>query len=89
MTGTHGSLPAERSEPAQEKQCPGGETERVVRPVDEAEKAEIIKKSGAWYIYNDEKLGQGKENTREFLKKNPKILKDIEKKVKESLKSKE
>jgi recombination protein RecA len=57
--------------------------------VDEAEKAEIIKKSGAWYIYNDEKLGQGKENTREFLKKNPKILKDIEKKVKESLKSKE
>jgi recombination protein RecA len=57
--------------------------------LDEAEKAEIVAKSGSWYIYNDEKLGQGKEKAREFLKENPKILREIEKKVKSALKGKE
>lgn len=57
--------------------------------IDEAEKEEIIKRSGAWYIYNGEKLGQGKEKTREYLKGNQKLLKEIEKKVREALKNKE
>ncbi len=57
--------------------------------IDEAEKEEIVKRSGAWYIYNNEKLGQGKEKTREYLKGNQKLLKEIEKKVKEAIKNKE
>ena len=50
--------------------------------LDAAERYEVIKRSGAWYLYGEEKLGQGKENAREFLKQNPKILERIEKEVK-------
>jgi len=50
--------------------------------LDAAERHEVIKRSGAWYLYGEEKLGQGKENAREFLKQNPKILERIEKEVK-------
>ena len=42
----------------------------------------VINKSGAWYSYGEERLGQGKENTREFLKDNPEIRNEIERKVK-------
>jgi len=45
------------------------------------ELTEVIKKSGAWMLYGDEKLGQGKENARVFLKDNPKILAKIEKEI--------
>ncbi|MCK5305604.1 MAG: recombinase RecA [Candidatus Omnitrophica bacterium] len=55
--------------------------------IDEAEKAEIIKKSGAWYIYEGEKISQGREKAKQFLKENPKTLAQIEKKVKEALKN--
>jgi len=41
----------------------------------------VINKSGAWYSYGDERLGQGKENTRDFLKENPEIRDEIERKV--------
>jgi recombination protein RecA len=41
----------------------------------------IVDKSGAWYAYNGEKIGQGKDNSREFLKENPEIAKEIEAKV--------
>ena len=41
----------------------------------------VIKKVGAWYAYGDEKIGQGKENARLFLKANPKIMYKIEKEV--------
>ena len=50
--------------------------------LDAAERYEVIKKSGAWYLYGEEQLGQGRENAREFLKQNPKILERIEKEVK-------
>ena len=43
--------------------------------------AKIIEKAGAWYSYNGEKIGQGKANSIEFLKQNPKLLKTIEKQV--------
>ena len=49
--------------------------------VDLASEANIIEKSGAWYSYNGEKIGQGKENTKEVLKKNPKLAEEIEDKV--------
>ncbi|MDQ3261894.1 MAG: recombinase RecA [Pseudomonadota bacterium] len=41
----------------------------------------IVDKSGAWYAYNGEKIGQGKDNSREFLKENPAIAQEIEAKV--------
>jgi recombination protein RecA len=46
---------------------------------------EIVKKSGAWYTYEGEQLGQGKENSRKFLIDNPEIANEIEKKIKTKL----
>jgi recombination protein RecA len=41
----------------------------------------IVEKSGAWFAYNDAKIGQGREASKEYLKENPKILAEIESKV--------
>jgi recombination protein RecA len=49
--------------------------------IDMAVERGIIKKSGAWFSYKDEKLGQGKENVRDFLEENPDLLTEIEKAV--------
>jgi recombination protein RecA len=45
----------------------------------------IVRKSGAWYTYEGDQLGQGKENARTFLKDNPDLANEIEKKIKEKL----
>ena len=45
----------------------------------------FVKKSGAWYTYEGDQLGQGKENVRNFLKDNPDLADEIEKKIKEKL----
>ena len=50
--------------------------------LDLAVKAEIIKKMGSWYSYNDEKLGQGREKTKQYLKDNEKFMTKIEDEVK-------
>ncbi|HOB58338.1 MAG TPA: DNA recombination/repair protein RecA, partial [Rhodoglobus sp.] len=42
---------------------------------------EIVRKSGAWYTYDGDQLGQGKENSRNFLLENPKIAAEIEQKI--------
>jgi recombination protein RecA len=47
--------------------------------------ARIVDKAGAWYAYNGEKIGQGKDNAREFLRENPDLAREIENKVRESL----
>jgi recombination protein RecA len=47
--------------------------------------ARVLDKSGAWYAYNGEKIGQGKDNAREFLKENPDLAAEIENKVRESM----
>lgn len=47
----------------------------------------IIKKSGSWFAYNDEKIGQGKENTKAYLESNMEIYKEIEEKIKASVAS--
>ncbi len=47
--------------------------------------AQVVDKSGAWYAYNGEKIGQGKDNAREFLRENPDVAREIENKVRESL----
>lgn len=43
----------------------------------------VIEKSGSWFIYNGEKLGQGAENARQYLKDNPEVVTEIEEKLKE------
>ncbi|GAA1544475.1 recombinase RecA [Dactylosporangium maewongense] len=45
----------------------------------------IIRKAGAWYTYDGDQLGQGKENSRKFLRENPDVAAEIEKKIKEKL----
>ncbi len=45
----------------------------------------IIEKSGSWYSYGDLRLGQGKENTREFLMENPDVLEEVDARVREAL----
>ncbi|WP_020204401.1 MULTISPECIES: recombinase RecA [Cupriavidus] len=47
--------------------------------------AKIVEKSGAWYSYKGEKIGQGKDNAREYLRENPDIADEIENKVRETL----
>ena len=49
--------------------------------VDLGVEAGVLEKSGAWYAYKGDKIGQGKDNTKEWLKKNPKIKEEIEKQV--------
>lgn len=46
----------------------------------------IVKKAGSWYSYNDEKLGQGREKSKDFLDSNPNLLKEIENIVRDTLK---
>jgi len=45
----------------------------------------IVEKSGAWYAYKGEKIGQGKDNTREFLKENRAVAQEIEQKIREAV----
>jgi len=45
----------------------------------------IVRKSGAWYTYDGDQLGQGKENARNYLRENPDVANEIEKKIKEKL----
>jgi recombination protein RecA len=53
--------------------------------IDMGVEAKIIEKSGAWYAYQGEKIGQGRDNAREFLRENPDLAFEIENKVRESL----
>ena len=57
--------------------------------VDLGAEANILNKSGAWYSYNGEKVGQGKENVKEWLKNNPKMREEIEKKVRDYFQDKD
>ncbi|HWM05737.1 MAG TPA: DNA recombination/repair protein RecA, partial [Actinophytocola sp.] len=45
----------------------------------------ILRKSGAWYTYEGDQLGQGKENARKFLRDNPDVANEIEKRIKDKL----
>ena len=51
--------------------------------IDVAVECDIINKSGAWYSYNDQRLGQGRENAKQFFVDNPHILEEIEYKIRE------
>ena len=56
---------------------------RVGEVLDMAVDLDIVKKGGAWFSYNDMKLGQGRDNAKEFLLNNPDIMGEIEAKIKE------
>jgi recombination protein RecA len=45
----------------------------------------VVEKSGAWYAYSGEKIGQGRDNSREFLRENPDLRFEIENKVRTEL----
>lgn len=53
--------------------------------LDLAVEGDIVEKSGAWYAYNGEKIGQGRENTKNFLIEHPAIFEEVEEKVKAQL----
>ena len=57
--------------------------------LDVATDMDIIKKAGAWFSYNDDKIGQGRDKAKEFLEENPEILAEVEAKVREKLTNKE
>jgi recombination protein RecA len=57
---------------------------RIGDLIDLAVAKNIVSKTGAWFSYNEERLGQGRENSKEFLDQNPKMVAEIEKKVYEA-----
>lgn len=52
--------------------------------LDVAVNIDVIQKSGAWYTYNGQKIGQGRENAKQFLKENPDIMQEIIEKIKQN-----
>jgi recombination protein RecA len=53
--------------------------------IDMGVNARVLEKSGAWYAYNGEKIGQGKDNAREFLRENPELAVEVENKVRAAM----
>ena len=53
--------------------------------IDVAVEKDIISKTGAWFAYNDEKIGQGKENAKKYLKEHPEVRDEIEQKIRASM----
>jgi recombination protein RecA len=51
--------------------------------LDMAVEANVVNKAGAWYSYESNRIGQGRENSKEFLLANPQLMEEIEKKVRE------
>lgn len=49
--------------------------------IDLGVKAGIVEKSGSWFSYNDQRIGQGRENAKQFFKDNPKVADEVEKKI--------
>jgi len=52
--------------------------------LDMAVNLDIIEKSGSWFSYKGERLGQGRENVKQYLKENPEVMEEVEAKVKEN-----
>jgi len=53
--------------------------------IDMGSEIDVVEKSGAWYAYNGEKIGQGRDKAREFLRENPELAQEIENKIREKL----
>ena len=54
---------------------------KVGELIDIGVKAGVVEKAGSWYSYNDERIGQGRENAKTFLRQNPAMALDIEDKI--------
>ncbi|MEZ0535738.1 recombinase RecA [Caldicellulosiruptoraceae bacterium PP1] len=52
--------------------------------LDVAVNIDIVQKSGAWYTYNGQKIGQGRENAKQFLKENPQVMQELIEKIKQN-----
>lgn len=63
----------------------GEGTSREGEILDIGSEAKIVEKSGAWYSYNGERIGQGKDNARQYLKERPELAREIENKVRAHL----
>jgi recombination protein RecA len=61
----------------------GSGVSRTGEIIDLAVDNDIIKKSGSWFSYGEDRIGQGKDKVSAYLEENPALLKDIEKKVRE------
>jgi recombination protein RecA len=59
----------------------GSGISKVGELIDLGVKADIVEKSGSWYSYNNERIGQGRENAKTFLKNNPSIADDVEQRL--------
>ena len=57
---------------------------KEVNILDMAVNLDIIEKSGSWFSYNGEKIGQGRENVKQYLHNNPEVMEEVEKKVREN-----
>jgi len=55
--------------------------------IDLAVEKNLVEKSGTWYAYHDQRIGQGRENAKQFLKENPKILEQMEQEILEHFKA--
>jgi recombination protein RecA len=53
--------------------------------VDLGSNLDIIKKSGSWFAYNDQKIGQGRENAKKYLEENPAVMTEIEEKIRKAM----
>lgn len=53
--------------------------------LDQAVELDFVQKSGTWYSYNGERMGQGRENAKEYIRNNPQVYLELEKKIKESI----
>ena len=53
--------------------------------LDLAVKMDVVRKSGAWFYYGEERLGQGRDNVKEYIKNNPEFCAEIEAKVREGI----
>jgi recombination protein RecA len=63
----------------------GEGTSREGEILDLGSDAKIVEKAGAWYSYNGERIGQGKDNARNYLKEHPALAREIENKVRQHL----
>jgi len=55
--------------------------------IDSAEAVGLLQKAGSWYTYEQTKLGQGREGVKQFLIENPKVMQEIEKRIRETIKA--
>ena len=62
----------------------GGGISKTGELVDLGEKAGVVEKSGSWFSYDGQRIGQGRENAKSYLRDNPEVAQAIEKKVREN-----